>query len=109
MQFGDWVWFVLARGNVLFTSASRQVHINDRVTMQPIRTLNKLHDSNHICIEGSRDGKILFTTSVHDGLVLCHDVRMKRSPFAAAYMKSGVEALAYDDPWLATGDVNGHV
>ena len=107
--YPDWVWYVAARGPYLFASASRQVHIQDRATLAPIRTLTNIHDSNHIAIEASRDGKILFTTSGDDGLVMFHDVRMQHSPFSTAYMPAGIDALAYDDPWLACGDVEGRI
>lgn len=44
-EFPDFVWKVQARGQYMFTSASRSVHIHDRATLKEIRVFKNLHDA----------------------------------------------------------------
>lgn len=76
--------------------------------LQVVRQFRELHEGPVTALEGSRSGRLLFTGG-GDGLVLAHDLRMKRGSRALWHHCSPVAGLSFEDPWLASGCTDGAV
>lgn len=108
LKFDDWVCSVAARGHHLLVSAGSDVLVHDNSTGQLVRKFQNLHEGHVSCLEGTRNGKMLFT-GAGDGLILGHDLRMKEATVIVWHHNASVNALAFEDPWLASTSSDGVV
>lgn len=53
------------------------------------------------CLEGTHSGRLLFSGGA-DGLLMCHDLRMKEPSRVLWHHNAGVNGLALEDPWLVS-------
>lgn len=54
-----------------------QVLVHDLASGQLLRKFQNLHEGSVAGVEGSHNGRLIFTGAA-DGLVMAHDLRMKR-------------------------------
>ncbi|GAX79892.1 hypothetical protein CEUSTIGMA_g7332.t1 [Chlamydomonas eustigma] len=107
-QYNDWVNAVVSRGKHLLVAAGSEVFCQDLGTGQVVRKFMDLHQSGVQSLEGSQNSKILYTAA-GEGLVMAHDLRMKNPSRILWHHNSGVLALSFEDPWLATAASDGSV
>lgn len=67
-----------ARGRHLLCSAGPDVLVHDLGTGALVRKFAGLHEGHVACLEGTQDGKLLYT-GAGDGLIMAHDLRMKEA------------------------------
>lgn len=108
LAYDDWVYSIAARGSQLLVSAGVAVCVHDICTGQVTRKFENLHDGPCTCLEGTQNGKMLFTGSA-DGLVLAHDLRMKDPSMVLWHHNGAVQSLAFEDPWMASASADGSV
>lgn len=108
LRYDDWVYSVAARGGHLLVSAGVEVLVHDLETGQLTRKFQNLHDGHVASVEGTQNGRMLFTGAV-DGLVMAHDLRMRDPSCVLWHHKGGVSSLAFEDPWLVSGSSDGTV
>lgn len=106
--YDDWVWNVASRGSNLLVAAGREVLVQDTMSGQIVRKFQNLHDGHVSCLEGTQNGKMLFT-GAGDGLILAHDLRMKDPSCVVWHHNNGVNCLAFEDPWLVSASSDGCV
>lgn len=61
LKYDDFVASVAARGNHLLVSAGPEVLVHNLQTCQLVHKLQNLHDGHVTCVEGTQNGKMLFT------------------------------------------------
>jgi hypothetical protein len=106
--YPDWVQALVVRGKHTLVASGSVVHCVDQETGTAISKFDGLHESIINAVEGTRDSRILFTAG-SEGLVMSHDLRMKRSSCVLWHHNSSVNSLSLDDPWLASSSSDGTV
>ena len=106
--YEDWVQSLVVRGKHTLVASGSIAHCVDHETGQTIHQFDGLHESVINSVEGSRDSRQMFTAG-SEGLVMSHDLRMKRSSVVLWHHNGSVNALSYDDPWLASASSDGTV
>eukprot|EP00197_Chlamydomonas_leiostraca_P015344 CAMPEP_0202861150 /NCGR_PEP_ID=MMETSP1391-20130828/2639_1 /ASSEMBLY_ACC=CAM_ASM_000867 /TAXON_ID=1034604 /ORGANISM="Chlamydomonas leiostraca, Strain SAG 11-49" /LENGTH=547 /DNA_ID=CAMNT_0049540483 /DNA_START=115 /DNA_END=1759 /DNA_ORIENTATION=+ len=107
-MYDDWVGCVAARGPHLLVAAGPEVYVHDVATGAVVRKFQGLHEGHVTCVEGSMNGRMLYTGAA-DGLVLAHDLRMRDPSCVLWHHNGAVHSLSYEDPWLASGAADGTV
>lgn len=108
LKYEDWVTSAVARGSNLMVAAGLDVVVHDVSTAQKTRHFQNLHQGKVTCLEGTRNGKMMFTAA-GDGLIMAHDLRLRDPSVLVWHHVSGVLGLAFEDPWLASSSRDGTV
>jgi WD40 repeat protein len=109
LRVSDWVTSLAARGGRLLVAAGRSVSVRDTATGALLRDFQGLHEGGVAAVEGSHDGACLFTGGSEDGLLMRHDLRLRRPTVLVWHHSAPVTSLSLDDPWLLAGCADGTV